>query len=282
MKQKILGSAIGEAAFFLRDKLEILHTAYSSPERVGTLANDHLATHLVTTLCLPQKTFIDVGAHIGSIIAAVSRRDPSIKIIAIEAIPEKIAALRKKFPFVELHDCAVGESTGQVSFYINTRQSGYSSLGRPDNANKDTITEITVPIKKLDDLVTSDNVDVIKIDVEGAELGVLRGSGNLLNSSRPIIMFESGPEMDDGLKYTKTELYTFLTDNHYAILIPNRVAHNDHGLTQQGFIESHLYPRRTTNYFAIPDERRTEIRDRARYVLKIPTAGIDMGATVAQ
>lgn len=269
MKQKILGSAIGEAAFFLRDKLEILHTAYSSPERVGTLANDHLATQLVTTLCLPQKTFIDVGAHIGSIIAAVSRRDPSIKIIAIEAIPEKIAALRKKFPFAELHECAVGESTGQVSFYINTRQSGYSSLGKPDHASQDAITEITVPIKRLDDLVTSDNVDVIKIDVEGAELGVLRGSWNLLSSSRPVIMFESGPEMDDSLKYTKKELYEFLADNRYAILIPNRVAHNDPGLTQQGFIESHLYPRRTTNYFAIPDERRTEIRNRARYVLKI-------------
>ena len=268
MKQKILGSAIGNAALFLRNKLEILHTAWCSPERVGTLANDQLATQLVTTLCLPQKTFIDVGAHIGSIIAAVSRHDPSIKIIAIEAIPEKIAALRIKFPFVELHDCAVGESTGEVTFYVHTRQSGYSSLGRPDNMNKDAITEITVPIKRLDDLVASNDVDCIKIDVEGAELGVLRGCPNLLKSSRPVIMFESGPEMDDGLKFTKKDLYEFLDANRYAIVIPNRVAHNDPGLTQEGFIESHLYPRRTTNYFAIPIERRAEIRDRARTVLK--------------
>ena len=269
MKQKILGSYLGEAALSLRDKIEIVHTAYCSPENVGTLANDHLATQLVTTLCQPNKTFIDVGAHIGSIIAAVSRRDASIKIVAIEAIPEKIVNLRKKFPLVELHDCAVGESTGQVSFFINTEQSGYSSLGRPGSASKDTIAEITVPIKRLDDLVSSDNVDVIKIDVEGAELGVLRGSPNLLDSSRPIIMFESGPEMDDGLRYTKRELHEFLVAHRYALLIPNRVAHNDPGLTQEGFIESHLYPRRTTNYFAVPNERRAEIRDRARDVLKI-------------
>lgn len=268
MKQKILGSAIGEAALFLRNKLNILHTAYCSPERVGTVANDHLATQLVTTLCLPKKTFIDVGAHIGSIIAAVSRRDPSIKIIAIEAIPEKIADLRKKFPFVELHDCAVGESTGEVSFFINTRQSGFSSLVKPDSAYKDTTTEIKVPLRKLDDLVSSDNVDVIKIDVEGAELGVLRGSTNLLNNCRPIIMFESG-EMDDVPQFPKKEMHQFLTSHNYAVIIPNRVAHNDPGLTEVGFIESHLYPHRTTNYVAIPHERRVEIRDRARDILNI-------------
>jgi hypothetical protein len=126
-----------------------------------------------------------------------------------------------------------------------------------------------VPIKRLDDLVTSNDIDVIKIDVEGAELGVLLGSPNILRNIRPTIMFESGPERDDGLGYTKTALYQFLSSNEYAILIPNRVAHDDAGLTQDGFIESHLHPRRTTNYFAIPQELRVKIRDRARNVLRI-------------
>jgi hypothetical protein len=47
------------------------------------------------------------------------------------------------------------------------------------------------------------------------------------------------------------------------------VAHNDGGLSLEGFIESHAYPRRTTNYIAIPSERRVEIRDRARTLLGI-------------
>lgn len=270
MKQRLLGNLIGRSALSFRDKIGILRTAYFYPERVGGLANDQLATKLVTSICQSRKTFIDVGAHIGSIISEVAHRDPSIRIVAIEAIPEKTVNLRRKFPFVEFHDCAVGECTGEVSFFVNTRHSGSSSLGRPADADERSISEIRVPLRRLDELVSSNDIDVIKIDVEGAELGVLRGSSKILNSSRPIIMFESWPRRDDGLGYTKEALYQFLNLNGYALLIPNRVAHDDPGLSQDEFIESHLYPPRTTNYFAIPKERRIEIGDRAGRVLKIP------------
>ena len=66
------------------------------------------------------------------------------------------------------------------------------------------------------------------------------------------------------------ELYDFFNSNNYAILIPNRLAHDDPGLSKEAFLEGHLYPRRTTNYFAIPRERRVEIRDRGRNILNIP------------
>ncbi|MBI4937964.1 MAG: FkbM family methyltransferase [Nitrosomonadales bacterium] len=269
MKQYLLNTIMGRAALSLRDKFEILHAALFDSDGVGTLANDQLAMKLVTAICQPGKVFIDVGAHIGSVISQVAHHDPSIRIVAIEAIPEKIAALRRKFPAIELHDCAVGESTGEVSFFINVKQSGYSSLKRPEDANKGIISEIRVPIRRLDTLVTSSDVDVIKIDVEGAELGALRGSENILNNCRPVIMFESGPQPDDDVDNGKSALFQFLTLNGYAIFVPNRVAHNDAGLSENGFIESHLYPRRTTNYFAIPKERRVEVRDRARSILNI-------------
>ena len=272
MKQKLLGTPIGRAALYLREKVDILCAANTDPERVGTVANDQLATKLVVTLCQPNKTFIDVGAHIGSIISSVAHNDSSITIVAVEAIPQKVRKLRQKFPLVEFHGCAVGESSGEVSFFINNDQSGCSSMGTPTDSNKDSISEIKVPLNRLDELVSSDKVDVIKIDVEGAELGVLRGASELLKKSRPTIMFESGPEMDDGLGYTKKAMYQFLASNDYAVVVPNRVAHNDSGLTEDGFIESHLYPRRTTNYFAIPNERRVEIRDRARTILNIRTS----------
>jgi FkbM family methyltransferase len=272
IKQQLLGGAIGRIALSVRDKFDILHAAYFHPETVGIVANDLLATKLVTTICQSQKTFVDVGAHIGSIISEVASSDSTIKIIAIEAIPEKVAALKRLFPLVELHNCAVGESTGEVSFFINLKQSGYSSLRKSVSTNESEIREIKVPLEKLDEIVLSNNIDVIKIDVEGAELGVLRGSKKILTESRPTIMFESGPQLKNELGYTKEELYEFLSSLDYVVLIPNRVAHNDVGLSQDGFIESHLYPRRTTNYFAIPKERRIEIRDRARSILKIPTS----------
>jgi hypothetical protein len=44
---------------------------------------------------------------------------------------------------------------------------------------------------------------------------------------------------------------------------------DDDGLNLAGFIESHLYPRRTMYYFAIPRERRAAFRERARSILRL-------------
>jgi FkbM family methyltransferase len=269
MKQRLLGNPIGRTALFLRDKLDLLRGSHFSLETVGTIANDQLATILITKICGSHKTFVDVGAHIGSIIAQVRHEDPSINIVAIEAIPEKVLNLRRRFPFVDLHGCAVGETTGEISFFIDTKRSGYSSLAKPTETDEKSKVEIKVAIEKLDNLVKAVDVDAIKIDVEGAELGVLRGSVNILKRCRPIVMFESGPTGNDGLGYTKEEILNFLNSLDFSVIVPNRLAHEDHGLTTIGFVESHLYPRRTTNYFAVPKERRVEFRDRARSILRL-------------
>jgi len=269
MKQSLLGNPIGRSALVLRDKWDLLRAAYSSLETLGTIANDQLATTLITTICGSHKTFVDVGAHIGSIIARVRHKDPSIKIVAIEAIPEKIENLRRRFPYVDLHGCAAGDISGETSFFVDTRRSGYSSLAKPAGTDAGSKMEIKVPIEKLDNLVKAVDVDAIKIDVEGAELGVLRGAPGILRKCRPVVMFESGPTGNNGLGYSKEELLSFMTSLDFAVIVPNRLAHDDDGLTAVGFIESHLYPRRTTNYFAVPIERRMEFRDRARRILKL-------------
>jgi hypothetical protein len=81
-------------------------------------------------------------------------------------------------------------------------------------------------------------------------------------------MFESGPPLDNGLGYTKESMWEWLHERGFDIVVPNRVAHDGQGLNLDGFVEAHLYPFRTMNYFAIPKERRLEIRDRARNALK--------------
>lgn len=268
LKQKTLGSMVGRALLSGRDRIELVAAALNSPERVGTIANDQLASRLVVNLCASEKIFLDVGAHIGSVIAAVRHHDPSIQIIAIEAMPDKVAALRKKFPGVRIHSCAVGDYVGEVPFFIDTERSGYSSLISAGHTT-DARVQITVPIRRLDDFVAAEGVDVIKVDVEGAELGVFRGSQKILASSQPVIMFESAPGDANGLGFSKEDMWHFFDERDYDLLIPNRVAHDGVGLDLNGFIESHLYPRRTTNYFAIPKERRIEIRDRSRNILNM-------------
>jgi FkbM family methyltransferase len=266
MKRWLVGTRLGRLALSVRESVALAAAAITRAEAVGTLANDHLASFLVVRLCRPQTTFIDVGAHIGSVIAEVTAHCPAARIIAVEAIPEKADRLRRRFPKVEVHACAVGEAVGEASFFIDTRRSGYSSLGRP--ADKTGVREFRVHVRALDGLGAA-NVDVIKIDVEGAELGVLRGGDRVITGDRPTVMFESGPPAENGLAYTKDALWQWFADRDYAVLVPNRVAHDDPGLSREGFAESHLYPRRTTNYFAVAAERRIELRDRARAILNI-------------
>ncbi|MBC7756076.1 MAG: FkbM family methyltransferase [Bdellovibrio sp.] len=248
--------------FAIRDTFEILYKALFLPKVVGEAANNQLATKLVTSICKPNATFIDIGAHIGSIIGKVQYLLPTVNIIAVEAIPQKVVQLKKHFPNIVIHQCAVGEASAEAIFYVNRTQSGYSSLLIPDKKSKDLIEEIKVTIKKLDDLITADNVDVIKIDVEGAELSVLCGATAVIARCRPIIMFESGPS-PDGLDLAKEALYNFFEKIDYALVIPTRLAHSCVGMTLGGFIDCHIYPRLSTNFFAVPLERCEEVKQSA-------------------
>lgn len=266
IKHYLVSNSIGRTLFALRDKYEIVHKALFWPDEVGTIANDQLATKFVTAMCKPNATFIDVGAHIGSIIGKVQHLLPAAKIIAVEAIPQKVVHLKKRFPLIDIHNCAVGESTAEAVFYVNRTRSGYSSLLSPQKNTKDSIEEIRVTIRKLDDLVAADDVDVIKIDVEGAELSVLRGATAIIARCRPVIMFESAPS-HDGSSADKEALYQFFAEIDYALVIPCRLAHSSTGMTLGGFIDCHAYPRVSTNFFAVPVERAEEVKQNSYQLL---------------
>lgn len=268
LKQLVVNTRLGLRALHARERAGLLYAACFGISDLGTMANDYLATFLISRICAPGMTFIDVGAHIGSVVASVQRHVPSAAIIAVEAIPEKASHLHRKFPNVEVHQVVLGDSEGEVNFYVDNAKSGYSSLFRPAEFASANIDKITVHMTRLDSL-TLNTVDAIKVDVEGAELDVLRGSTATISRNRPIIMYESGPASNVGLETIKTLQWDFFNAHNYRVLVPNRLAHNDDGMTSEGYIESHLYPRRTTNYFAVPTERALEFRDRARQILSV-------------
>lgn len=259
VKQMMLGTPLGRAAMFAREKASLLHTSVTRPEALAAQLNDNLATRLATQL--PCRTFVDVGAHLGSVVAAV-RQATAAKVIAFEAMPDKAAALARRFPDVTVHACALGDADGTASFFVVPAASGYSSLIKSAES-----VEIEVPLRRLDDLVT-EHVDTIKVDVEGAELGVLRGAERLISEFRPLIMFESAP---GEAMYTKAAMWEWCNEHQYQIVTPDRMAHEGPSLTRDGFVDSHYYPRRTTNYFAIPAEKRNMLRSQARELLGIVT-----------
>lgn len=148
----------------------------------------------------PIKYIIDVGACMGSYAMAYAIAFPEAKILAIEPSKWNFPHLEhnvEKFPSVKCIKCAVFDKDQSVNI------AGPTQLQRPEldcSINTGLISmwgqginfRETVPGKMLDNLVT-EQVDWLKIDVEGAEVEVLQGAPDVLLKHRPIVQIEMRP-----------------------------------------------------------------------------------------
>jgi len=272
LKQQVVATALGRWLLCRRERSELLSECRRRfPERTSAASQAMCAKFLMPRLLESGKVFVDVGAHLGSVLSAVAAVNPTARLIGVEAIPAKARALRRNFPSIVVHECAVGDQTGVVGFLIDTERSGFSSLSYGTDLDSDRGTRIEVPIRRLDDVVAEDRhqVGVLKIDVEGAEPAVLRGAEQLVGESRPVVIFESAPGGVARFGEPDDAAHRWFTDRDYEVTLPDRVPHTAPGLSREIFLDAHHYPRRTLDYVAIPSERRLEIREMARRALGV-------------
>nr|WP_295106840.1 FkbM family methyltransferase [uncultured Caulobacter sp.] len=155
-------------------------------------------TDVLRRLVQPGMVVADVGANIGLLTLVMAwAAGPGGKVIAFEpeAVPrsnlEKMKHLNG-LSWVEVRDQAVGEKAGQLTFHVSDII-GHSSLyALPENEGS---REIQVEVVPLDDVAPAKRMDVVKIDVEGAELDVLAGmTGVIAKNPDLAIVAEFGPE----------------------------------------------------------------------------------------
>jgi len=264
--KNLVGTRLGNAYLYFKGWSSLRRLPYANPEQAATVANSILADRLIARLCPKGGTFLDIGVHVGSVMASVHSHDPSVKILGIEADHEKSDHLRKQFPYCELFELALGEKEGIAEFYTNPQATGYNSLAALD---MDDVVVTKVRVAALDDILPDQNVDLIKIDIEGAELGAMRGATKLIARSRPVIMFECVGTEVNSLGFSAAQLWSWFDENDYMLFAPNRLAHDAGPLGQESFLSGNEYPFDTHNYFAVPAEKRIEVRDRARKILAI-------------
>ncbi len=143
----------------------------------------------------PNSVAVDVGAYRGEILTEMVRLAPRGVHHAFEPQPESAAFLRKQFaggPAV-IHELALADRAGTTQFHQVASNPSYSGIKERSYEKKEEIRMITVRVDTLDRvLAKATRVDLIKIDVEGGELGVLRGAVDVLRRFRPIVVFEHG------------------------------------------------------------------------------------------
>jgi FkbM family methyltransferase len=137
---------------------------------------------------------VDVGANVGSFLKQIIRLAPDGHHLAFEPIPSLAEKLAKRFPGVEVHGCALSDSEGETTFHFVRNCPGYSGMRRRDyEFGEPEIEEIKVPMRTLDGILAPGRrIDMIKIDVEGAEFQVMRGAMRTIKESRPLLLFEHG------------------------------------------------------------------------------------------
>ena len=157
-------------------------TLYLALHRAGLMgASERVALgHLVR----PGMTVLDVGANLGlySLFLA-SGAGPSGRVIAFEPDPDLFALLRENCAAnsaanVEAHNLALGASPGRMVLSRLTLNSGDNHLG--ESRDSTFRRPVEVEVAALDILMEGLRPDLIKVDMQGWELKVLKGMESLL------------------------------------------------------------------------------------------------------
>lgn len=168
----------------------------------GSYSGDQLA--ILEKLLGEHSVFVDAGANQGEFSIAAAKIAQKGKIIAFEPISEYRARLSENvrlnhFGNVEIIPVALGEQEDSlpiydqsVNFADGTRNEGLPTLFATESRNH---AREVVPVKRLDDVLVElgiKRVDVIKLDIEGAEWIALRGAINTIRNCRPTLILEIG------------------------------------------------------------------------------------------
>ena len=147
----------------------------------------------------PGMTFYDIGANVGfhSMIAARLVGPATGHVVSFEPVEENARCISYNarlngFARLQLKRCALSDVEQNGRFWLSEEPT-WGALATVGNEPTRCIGSIVVPVRRLDDVVLGDELpppNVIKIDVEGAEGGVLRGGARTFGEYRPIVMIE--------------------------------------------------------------------------------------------
>ena len=181
-------------------------------------------------------TIFDIGAYIGDITSIYRQLFPSAEIYAFEPFEESFSKLFASHgKDINVFQLAISDRNGKAVINIDEDPSCNSLLGRPDSVAKyyktcsESTNQRTVETQTIDSFCRIRNIgsiDILKIDVEGAETMVFSGASDMLAQNKIKVIYtevmfvphyEKGclyhdiAELLDKYNYTLLNLYDLRT-----------------------------------------------------------------------
>jgi FkbM family methyltransferase len=146
---------------------------------------------VLVALARGARTFVDAGAYTGIYSLLACAVNPELRVIAFEPNPTVVGLLRDNIAANNLDDRvrvvhkALSDRAGRVPFAVGVdTTAGGLRRGGPDERSFD------VDVVRADEALDGEPVDLVKLDVEGAEISALKGMRGVLRTFQPRLIVE--------------------------------------------------------------------------------------------
>ncbi len=178
-----------------------------------------------------EPVIIDIGANVGLFTTAFMAAVKTPKLVlAIEPSNYVFAILKivtANLDRVRCRKLALSHKSGDVLLKTPVKKSGSLRVGLSHIGNGDETTAFleNVQAERLDDLLTAEaitHVDIVKVDVEGAEQHVINGAPNLINKTKPIWYIELVQGRADNFTGSASDIFQQFISAGYQAFILNQ------------------------------------------------------------
>ena len=174
------------------------------------MISDQFERNIQSWFDMDGETFLDIGANIGRYSIRLSSRFRNVH--AFEPTPCTFLMLKhnveaNEIENITLHQVAAWNTDTKLTFHLKNNPGGNSAT-----MLENSIGTLTVEAEKLDNYIESlGKVDLVKIDVEGAEREVLAGMSRIIEKHSPRIIVEV-------LEENRFDLYRFMDQHNYDLV----------------------------------------------------------------
>lgn len=193
-------------------------------------------TFIAILRALPRNSaFWDVGANVGFFTWHCAICRPDFEIVSFEPDIKNLLCLRRtsrswNLPLHTVVPCAVADSTGRAPFFPDDLAGATGTLEEAEGAFNarhygSHARQIEVETISLDEFLASRHSppSIIKIDVEGAELRVVKGGCRIIDEHRPILLFETFAHRDELVNFLGGFGYLFYDSDRREDLVDETV-----------------------------------------------------------